>query len=137
MRANIGVMWGPNEISSGGNAIKFYASQRLDIRRIGSTKNKEEITGNKTRVKVVKNKLAAPFKEAEFDIRFGVGIDKIAEVIDLGIEDGIVIKAGAWFSLSDGTKVGQGRDNAIQFLKDNPEIEERIRNELLENRGLK
>jgi recombination protein RecA len=124
------------ETTSGGNALKFYASQRLDIRRIGSIKNKEAIIGNRTKVKIVKNKLAPPFKIAEFDIRFGIGIDRAGEVIDLGIEDGIVKKSGSWFSLSDGTKVGQGRDNAVQFMKDNPKITKKIRKELLENRGL-
>jgi recombination protein RecA len=138
IRMKIGVMFGSPETTTGGNALKFYSSQRLDIRRIGKINSKDgSVIGNKTRVKVVKNKLAPPFREAEFDIRFGVGIDSIAEVIDLGIEDGIVKKSGAWFSLDDGTKVGQGRDNAVQFMKDNPDITEKIRKELLENRGLR
>jgi recombination protein RecA len=136
IRMKIGVRFGSPETTTGGNALKFYASQRLDIRRIGQIKSKETIIGNKTKVKIVKNKLAPPFKEAEFDIRFGIGVDRIAEIVDLGIEDGIVKKSGTWFSLSDGTRLGQGRDNAIQFMKENPDVTNRIEQELIENRGL-
>lgn len=136
IRTNIGVMYGDPNVTCGGNAIKFYASMRLQIQRIGSIKdNNDKIIANKTRVKVVKNKLAAPFKQAEFDIRFGIGIDKAAELLDLGSEDGIIMKAGAWYSL-DGERIGQGRPKALQTIRDNPEVLDRIRTEVLKNRGL-
>jgi recombination protein RecA len=129
-------MFGSPVTTTGGNALKFYASQRLDIARIGQIKEGDDVIGNRTRVKVVKNKLAPPFKVAEFDIRFGIGIDKIAEVLDLGVADEIIKKAGAWYSTQDDERIGQGRNNAIQFLKDNPDFVEEVRKQLLENRGL-
>lgn len=126
----IGVMFGSPETTTGGNALKFYASVRLDIRRIGAIKNREEIVGNQTRVKVVKNKLAPPFREVEFDILYGEGVSKAGELIDLGVKAGIVEKSGAWFSYNS-QRLGQGRENAKQFLRDNPplfnEIEMAIR----------
>ena len=126
----IGVMFGSPEVTTGGNALKFYSSVRLDIRRIGAIKDKDNIIGNQTRVKVVKNKMAPPFKIVEFDIMYGQGISKIGEIIDLGVQADIVDKAGAWYSYKD-EKIGQGRENTKQFLMDNPqmleEIEARIR----------
>lgn len=134
IRMKIGVMFGNPETTSGGNALKFYSSVRLDIRRIGSIKKGDEILGNETRVKVVKNKVAPPFKKAEFDIIYNEGISKEGEVIDLGVQQGFIDKAGAWYSYS-GTRIGQGKDNVRQFLKDNPEmlaeIETKIRTKLL------
>ncbi|MDQ6867690.1 MAG: DNA recombination/repair protein RecA, partial [Pseudomonadota bacterium] len=118
-----------------GNALKFYASVRLDIRRIGSIKDHDEVTGNQTRVKVVKNKLAPPFKQVEFDIMYGEGISKTGELIDLGVKAGVVEKSGAWFSY-DSQRLGQGRENAKNFLKANPQIAERIEQEIRENSGL-
>jgi recombination protein RecA len=130
IRMKIGVMFGSPETTTGGNALKFYASVRLDIRRIGSIKDREEVVGNTTRVKVVKNKVAPPFKQVEFDIMYGEGISKTGELIDLGVKAGVVEKSGAWFSYGD-ERIGQGRENAKQFLKDHPEtaaaIEEKIR----------
>ena len=130
LRMKIGVMFGSPEVTTGGNALKFYSSVRLDIRRIGAIKDKDNIIGNQTRVKVVKNKMAPPFKIVEFDIMYGQGISKIGEIIDLGVQADIVDKAGAWYSYKD-EKIGQGRENTKQFLKDNPqmleEIEARIR----------
>ena len=130
IRMKIGVMFGSPETTTGGNALKFYASVRLDIRRIGAIKNREEIVGNQTRVKVVKNKLAPPFREVEFDILYGEGVSKVGELIDLGVKAGIVEKSGAWFSYNS-QRLGQGRENAKQFLRDNPplfnEIEMAIR----------
>lgn len=130
LREKIGVMFGNPETTTGGNALKFYASVRLDIRRIGQIKEGENILGNRVRVKVVKNKVAPPFKQAEFDIVFGEGISKIGEVIDIGVEKGIIKKSGSWFSYND-TKLGQGRDALKQLLKDNPdllaELEEKVR----------
>ncbi|MCP5088980.1 MAG: recombinase RecA [Rhodobacteraceae bacterium] len=130
IRMKIGVMFGSPETTSGGNALKFYASVRLDIRRIGSIKDRDEIVGNATRVKVVKNKVAPPFKQVEFDIMYGEGISKRGELIDLGVKAGIVEKSGSWFSYGD-QRIGQGRENAKTFLKDNPaiayEIEDKIR----------
>ncbi len=130
IRMKIGVMFGSPETTTGGNALKFYASVRLDIRRIGAIKNREEIVGNQTRVKVVKNKLAPPFREVEFDILYGEGVSKAGELIDLGVKAGIVEKSGAWFSYNS-QRLGQGRENAKQFLRDNPplfnEIEMAIR----------
>ena len=130
LRMKIGVMFGSPEVTTGGNALKFYSSVRLDIRRIGAIKDKDNIIGNQTRVKVVKNKMAPPFKMVEFDIMYGEGISKIGEIIDLGVQANIIDKAGAWYSYKD-EKIGQGRENTKQFLKDNPEllneIESRIR----------
>jgi recombination protein RecA len=117
----IGVMFGSPETTAGGNALKFYSSVRLDIRRIGAIKNKEEIIGNQTRVKVVKNKVAPPFKVVEFDIMYGEGISKMGEVVDLAEKANIIEKAGAWYSYK-GEKIGQGRDNVKQYLKLNPKI---------------
>lgn len=132
IRMKIGVMFGSPETTTGGNALKFYASVRLDIRRIGSIKDRDEVVGNQTRVKVVKNKLAAPFKQVEFDILYGQGVSKVGELIDLGLKAGFVEKSGAWFSYNS-QRLGQGRENAKQYLRDNPEladeIEARIRGE--------
>jgi recombination protein RecA len=135
IRMKIGVMYGSPETTSGGNALKFYASVRLDIRRIGSIKDHDEVTGNQTRVKVVKNKLAPPFKQVEFDIMYGEGISKTGELIDLGVKAGVVEKSGAWFSY-DSQRLGQGRENAKNFLKANPQIAERIEQDIRENSGL-
>ncbi len=121
IRMKIGVMFGSPETTTGGNALKFYASVRLDIRRIGSIKDRETVVGNQTRVKVVKNKMAPPFRQVEFDIMFGEGISKTGELIDLGVQAGFVEKSGAWFAY-DGQRIGQGRENAKQFMKDNPEV---------------
>jgi recombination protein RecA len=130
IRQKIGVMFGSPETTTGGNALKFYASVRLDIRRIGAIKDRDEVVGNATRVKVVKNKVAPPFKQVEFDIMYGEGISKRGELIDLGVKAGVVEKSGAWFSYGD-QRIGQGRENAKQFLRDNPDIafqiEDRIR----------
>ncbi|MDO5369583.1 recombinase RecA [Paracoccus sp. (in: a-proteobacteria)] len=130
IRMKIGVMFGNPETTTGGNALKFYASVRLDIRRTGSIKDRDEIVGNSTKVKVVKNKVAPPFKQVEFDIMYGEGISKVGELIDLGVKAGVVEKSGAWYSYGD-ERIGQGRENAKQFLRDNPHvalaIEDRIR----------
>mgnify|MGYP003630456363 FL=1 len=130
IRMKIGVMFGSPETTTGGNALKFYASVRLDIRRIGAVKDRDEIVGNTTKVKVVKNKVAPPFKVVEFDIMYGEGISKTGELIDLGVKAGVVEKSGAWYSYGD-DRIGQGRENSKQFLKDNPsiatEIEDKIR----------
>ena len=130
IRMKIGVMFGSPETTTGGNALKFYSSVRLDIRRIGALKDRDEIVGNATRVKVVKNKVAPPFKQVEFDIMYGEGISKTGEIIDLGVKEGIIEKSGAWFSYGD-ERIGQGRENAKTFLKENEnmcnEIEEKIR----------
>jgi recombination protein RecA len=130
IRMKIGVMFGSPETTTGGNALKFYASVRLDIRRIGSIKDRDEVVGNATRVKVVKNKVAPPFKQVEFDIMYGEGISKTGELLDLGVKAGVVEKSGSWFSYGD-ERMGQGRENSKQFLKDNPatamEIEDKIR----------
>ena len=125
IREKIGVMFGSPETTTGGRALKFYASLRLDIRRIGSIKDKEELVGNKTRVKVVKNKVAAPFKQVEFDIMFNVGIDHFGIVVDLGVEHGVIDKSGAWFSYGD-VRLGQGRENAKRFIQENPEVADRV-----------
>ena len=125
VRMKIGVMYGNPETTTGGNALKFYASVRLDIRRTGQIKDRDEITGNATRVKVVKNKVAPPFKQVEFDIMYGEGISKVGEIIDLGVKAGLVEKSGAWFSY-DSIRIGQGRENAKQFLRDNTEVCERL-----------
>jgi recombination protein RecA len=125
IRMKIGVMYGSPETTTGGNALKFYASVRLDIRRIGAIKEREEVVGNQTRVKVVKNKLAPPFKMVEFDIMYGEGVSKTGELIDLGVKAGVVEKSGAWFSY-DSQRIGQGRENAKTFLKENPDIAAKI-----------
>jgi recombination protein RecA len=125
LRMKIGVMYGNPETTTGGNALKFYASVRLDIRRTGQIKDRDEIIGNTTRVKVVKNKLAPPFKQVEFDIMYGQGVSKLGEILDLGAKAGIVEKSGSWFSY-DSIRIGQGRENAKSYLKDNPEVAERI-----------
>jgi recombination protein RecA len=121
----IGVMFGNPETTTGGNALKFYASVRLDIRRIGAIKDKEEITGSQTRVKVVKNKVSPPFKVVEFDIMYGSGISKVGEIVDLGVKLDIVEKSGAWFSYNS-VRIGQGRENAKQYLHSNPKIADEI-----------
>ncbi len=130
IRMKIGVMFGSPETTTGGNALKFYSSVRLDIRRIGSIKDRDEVVGNATRVKVVKNKVAPPFKQVEFDIMYGEGISKTGELLDLGVKAGVVEKSGAWFSYGD-ERIGQGRENAKKFLKENTriaiEIEDKIR----------
>ena len=131
----IGVMYGSPETTTGGNALKFYASVRLDIRRIGAIKDRDEVIGNQTRVKVVKNKVAPPFKQVEFDIMYGEGISKIGELVDLGVKAGVVEKSGAWFSF-DSQRLGQGRENAKLFLKQNPDAAERIEQAIRENAGL-
>jgi recombination protein RecA len=135
IRMKIGVMYGSPETTTGGNALKFYASVRLDIRRIGSIKDHDEVTGNQTRVKVVKNKVAPPFKQVEFDIMYGEGISKIGELIDLGVKAGVVDKSGAWFSY-DSQRLGQGRENAKTFLKANPLIADKIELAIRENSGM-
>lgn len=135
IRMKIGVMFGNPETTSGGNALKFYASQRLDIRRIGAIKEGNDIVGNRTRVKIVKNKLASPFREAEFDIMYGQGISLAGDLIDLGAELGIVDKAGSWYSYGD-TRLGQGRENAKQALIDNPQMSQTIENKIRAHYGL-
>jgi len=125
LRMKIGVMYGNPETTTGGNALKFYASVRLDIRRTGQIKDRDDIVGNATRVKVVKNKVAPPFKQVEFDIMYGEGISKIGEILDLGVKAGIVEKSGAWFSY-DSTRIGQGRENSKTFLKANPELADKL-----------
>ena len=132
LRMKIGVMFGSPEVTTGGNALKFYSSVRLDIRRIGAIKDKDNIIGNQTRVKVVKNKMAPPFKMVEFDIMYGEGISKIGEIIDLGVQADIIDKSGAWYSYKD-EKIGQGRENTKQFLKDNPELLNEIENRIRSN----
>ena len=135
IRMKIGVMFGSPETTTGGNALKFYASVRLDIRRIGAIKERDETIGNQTRVKVVKNKVAPPFKQVEFDIIYGEGISKVGELIDLGVKGGIVEKSGAWFSYNS-QRLGQGRENAKAFLRDNPVIAGEIEAAVRENAGL-
>jgi len=135
IRMKIGVMFGNPETTTGGNALKFYASVRLDIRRIGQIKTKDEVTGNQTRVRVVKNKVAPPFKTVEFDIDYGVGISKTGELLDLGVQGGLIEKSGSWFSYKD-QRIGQGRDNAKQFLRDNPEAAAEIEASIRANAGL-
>ena len=135
IRMKIGVMYGSPETTSGGNALKFYASVRLDIRRIGAIKERDEVVGNQTRVKVVKNKLAPPFKQVEFDIMYGEGVSKTGELIDLGVKAGVVEKSGSWFSY-DSQRIGQGRENAKQFLKDNPDIANKIEAAVRQNSGI-
>jgi recombination protein RecA len=135
IRMKIGVMYGSPETTTGGHALKFYASVRLDIRRIGAIKERDEVVGNQTRVKVVKNKLAPPFKQVEFDIMYGEGVSKNGELIDLGVKAGVVEKSGAWFSY-DSQRIGQGRENAKLFLKENPDIAAKIEIAIRQNAGL-
>ena len=135
IRMKIGVMFGSPETTSGGNALKFYASVRLDIRRIGAIKERDEVVGNQTRVKVVKNKVAPPFKQVEFDIMYGEGVSKMGELIDLGVKAGIVEKSGSWFSF-DSERIGQGRENAKAYLKEHPESAAKIERAIRENAGL-
>ena len=135
LRMKIGVMFGNPETTTGGNALKFYSSVRLDIRRIGAIKDRDTVVGNQTKVKVVKNKLAPPFRVVEFDIMYGEGISKTGELLDLGVQAGIVEKSGAWFSC-DGQRIGQGRENAKAFLRDNPDMAGAIDRKVRENAGL-
>jgi recombination protein RecA len=135
IRMKIGVMFGNPETTTGGNALKFYASVRLDIRRIGQIKERDQVVGNQTKVKVVKNKVAPPFKVVTFDIMYGEGISKAGELVDMGVAAGIIEKSGAWFSFDD-QRIGQGRENAKQFLKDNPDIAAKIEAQLRENAGV-
>jgi recombination protein RecA len=135
IRMKIGVMFGSPETTSGGNALKFYASVRLEIRRIGAIKDRDQVVGNQTRVKVVKNKVAPPFREVEFDIMYGVGISKVGELVDLGVTAGVVEKSGSWYSY-DGERIGQGRENAKTFLKENPDKADAIEHAIRANAGL-
>jgi recombination protein RecA len=135
LRMKIGIMYGSPETTTGGHALKFYASVRLDIRRIGAIKERDEVVGNQTRVKVVKNKLAPPFKAVEFDIMYGEGISKVGELIDLGVKAGVVEKSGTWFSY-DSQRIGQGRENAKMFLKANPDMAAKIETAVRQNSGL-
>jgi recombination protein RecA len=135
IRMKIGIMFGNPETTTGGNALKFYASVRLDIRRIGQIKAQDEVVGNQTRVKVVKNKVAPPFKQVEFDIMYGEGISKTGELVDLGAKVGVIEKSGAWFSY-DGQRIGQGRENTKQFLKDNPKVANAIERAVRQNAGI-
>ncbi|MFP5511911.1 MAG: recombinase RecA [Alphaproteobacteria bacterium] len=135
IRLKIGVMFGNPETTTGGNALKFYASVRLDSRRIGSIKDRDTVVGNQTRVKVVKNKMAPPFRQVEFDIMYGEGVSKVGELLDLGIQAGVVDKSGAWFSY-DGTRIGQGRENAKTYLRNNPEMADAIEAKIRGNAGL-
>jgi len=135
IRLKIGVMFGNPETTTGGNALKFYASIRMEIRRIGSIKDRENVTGNQTRVKVVKNKLAPPFREVEFDIMYGEGISKVGELVDLGVKVGVVEKSGAWFSC-DSQRIGQGRENAKQFLRDHKDMADSVERRIREQAGV-
>ncbi|MDZ4138058.1 MAG: DNA recombination/repair protein RecA, partial [Erythrobacter sp.] len=135
IRMKIGVMFGSPETTTGGNALKFYASVRLDIRRIGAVKDRDEVTGNATRVKVVKNKVAPPFKQVEFDIMYGEGISKTGELVDLGVKAGVVEKSGSWYSYGD-ERIGQGRENAKLFLKSNPAVANEIEDKIRASHGL-
>ncbi|MGF1658420.1 MAG: DNA recombination/repair protein RecA, partial [Rubrimonas sp.] len=135
LRDKIGVMYGSPETTSGGRALKFYASVRLDIRRIGAIKDRDQVVGNTTRVKVVKNKVAPPFRQVEFDIMYGEGISKTGELIDLGVKAGVVEKSGSWFSWKE-QRIGQGRENAKSFLRDNPEIATQIEDSIRAAHGL-
>ena len=135
LRMKIGVMFGSPETTTGGNALKFYASQRLDIRRIGTIKDRENSVGNQTRIKVVKNKLAPPFRQVELDIMFGEGFSRTGEILDLGVQAGVVEKSGAWFSAMN-TRIGQGRENAKTYLKTNPEFADKLEHEIRKNAGL-
>jgi recombination protein RecA len=136
IRMKIGVMFGNPETTTGGNALKFYASVRMDIRRVGALKDGDKVVGNRTRVKVVKNKMAPPFREVEFDILYGEGVSHEGDLVDLGSECGAIEKSGAWFSV-DGERIGQGRDNAKQFLADHPEISRRVEAKVLAHHGVK
>ncbi|MDD8021574.1 MAG: recombinase RecA [Paracoccaceae bacterium] len=135
IRMKIGVLFGSPETTSGGNALKFYASVRLDIRRIGAIKDRDEVVGNQTRVKVVKNKVAPPFRQVEFDIMYGEGISKVGELIDLGVKASVVDKSGAWYSYGD-ERIGQGRENAKQFLRDHPDMAYEIEDKIRASHGL-
>lgn len=134
IRMKLGVMFGNPETTTGGNALKFYASVRMDIRRVGAIKDKDEVIGSQTRVKIVKNKVAPPFKTVDFDIMYGEGISKTGELIDLGVKSGIIEKAGAWFSYN-GDKIGQGRENAKRYLMENPAVAEEIENKIRADAG--
>jgi recombination protein RecA len=135
IRMKIGVMFGNPETTTGGNALKFYASVRMDIRRIGAIKQGEEVIGSRTKVKVVKNKVAPPFREAEFDILYGKGISRDGEIVDLGAEDGIIEKSGSWYSF-EGERIGQGRENAKDFLRDHPEVATKVEAAIRAKRGV-
>lgn len=135
LREKIGVMFGSPETTTGGNALKFYASVRLDIRRIGQLKEGQDVYGNRVRVKVVKNKVAPPFRQTEFDIMYGEGISKTGEIVDLGVEMGIITKSGSWYSMET-TKLGQGRDSVVQLMKDNPEMAETVERQIKEQAGI-
>jgi recombination protein RecA len=135
IRMKIGVMFGNPETTTGGNALKFYASVRLDIRRTGSIKKAEEVIGSETKVKVVKNKVAPPFKSAEFDILYGEGISREGEIVDLGASAGVLEKSGSWYAYN-GEKIGQGKDNAREFLRENPDIAHEIENKIRESMGV-
>ena len=136
VRMKIGVMFGSPKTTSGGNALKFYASVRLEVSRIGSIKKGEEVLGNRTRIKVVKNKLAPPFRRTEFDIYYGEGVSREAELLELGVEAGVVKKSGSWFATSEGERLGQGKDNARQFLKENPELADRLQHDIMVFNGV-
>ena len=135
IRLKIGVMFGNPETTTGGNALKFYASVRMEIRRIGAIKDRESVVGNQTRVKVVKNKMAPPFRVVDFDIMYGEGISKLGELIDLGVKANVVEKSGAWFS-AEGQRIGQGRENAKVFLRDNPAIGQAIEQKVRSQAGI-
>jgi recombination protein RecA len=135
IRLKIGVMFGNPETTTGGNALKFYSSVRIDIRRIGAIKERDDIIGNQTRVKVVKNKVSAPFRTVEFDIMYGEGISKTGELVDLGVESEIIEKSGSWYSYKT-ERIGQGRENAKTFLKENPDIAEEIETLIRQNAGI-
>jgi recombination protein RecA len=135
IRLKIGVMFGNPETTTGGNALKFYASVRLDIRRIGAIKDRDQVVGNQTRVKVVKNKMAPPFKVVDFDIMYGEGVSKTGELIDLGVQAGVVEKSGSWFS-HEGQRIGQGRENAKAYLREHAEVADQIEHEIRSNAGL-
>ena len=136
MRMKIGVMFGSRETTTGGTALKFYSSMRLDIRRIENIKDNQETVGGRVRVKVVKNKIAPPFKQAEFDIYFNEGISRVGEIVDLGVEKGIIEKSGAWYSYG-GNRIGQGRENAKEFLKNNIEVSKEIESKIIESCNLR
>jgi len=136
IRMKIGVMFGNPETTTGGNALKFYSSVRLDVRRIAALKEGDQVIGNRTRVKVVKNKVAPPFRQAEFDILYNEGISIEGDLLDLGVDEGIVEKSGAWYSYND-ERIGQGRENARQFLKENPDVREHLANAVYTAKGLK
>ena len=136
IRMKIGVMFGNPETTTGGTALKFYSSMRLDIRKIDSLKEGQEIIGGRVRVKIVKNKVAPPFRQAEFDIYFNEGISRLGEIMDIGVDKGIIEKAGAWYSYN-GSKIGQGRENVKEYLKNNPEIAAEVEQKILETSGLK